>query len=95
MNFKIFILRANIVEVDRYEVLQENFFSYIYTGEIDQVENLVSELLTDSDKYYIKRTVLRNNDRMFKKVSTIEYLTLATTNNAENLKLKICISYAF
>lgn len=83
----------NTVEIAdiKYEVLQE-LFRFIYTGEVNEINDVAAELLVAADKYHVIGLKALCEETMadnLTKDNAIEYLNLAVDNNAEHLKADI------
>lgn len=86
-NMKEKIESVVTIEDISYEILQE-FFRFIYTGKVNDLEKIVEELLVAAEKYCIeelKGTCEDTMCRYLSKNNAISYLKLGILNNAEKL----------
>lgn len=83
--------KQNTVEIKdiRYKVLLE-LFRFMYTGRVNHIESIVSELLTAAEKYdmeSLKALCEKTMSRILNEINAIEYLNSAILNNADKLKV--------
>lgn len=81
---------TNSVKIEdvKYEVL-DTMFRYIYTGKVDNFEKIIGDVLIAAEKYNItglKQLCEETMSDNLSKDNSIEYLHLATMNNAGKLK---------
>lgn len=80
----------NVVYIEdiKYEVLQK-FFQFIYTGNVNEINETICELLIAADKYCVVELKAMCEETMsigLNEQNVIKYLDLAIMNNAKKLK---------